>query len=34
MTLEEAVGHLKRADAERAEADAQLWKVLAELGVG
>jgi type I restriction enzyme M protein len=32
-TLEEAVAQLKEAEAERAAADSELWKVLAELGV-
>jgi type I restriction enzyme M protein len=34
MTLERAVSQLKDAEAERAAADAELWNVLAELGVG
>jgi type I restriction enzyme M protein len=34
MTLEEAVARLKEAEAERASADEELWKVLGELGMG
>src|ERR1700682_1915881 len=34
LPLEEAVGLLRSAEAERAKADEQLWKVLAKLGVG
>jgi type I restriction enzyme M protein len=32
LSLEEAVGHLKDAEAARASAGAELWKVLGELG--
>jgi type I restriction enzyme M protein len=32
-TLEQAVVQLRKAEAERAEADEELWKVLGELGV-
>ncbi|MEA2634310.1 MAG: type restriction enzyme protein [Chloroflexota bacterium] len=34
VPLEEAVRLLREAEAERAKADEELWKVLAELGVG
>jgi type I restriction enzyme M protein len=34
LPLEEGVRLLKEAEAERAKADEELWKVLAELGVG
>jgi hypothetical protein len=33
MPLEEAAAQLKKAEAERVAADAELWKVLVELGV-
>ena len=33
MTLEEAAARLREAEVEKAEAERELWKVLAELGV-